>query len=420
MLSNTARTTRSRTSRSSKNSPKPPTSSIASGMNESVAKNAICAASRCPRSSTISLHARHSVSSARSTSTSIRRMCTRPAYDPRFALRREYLWVHPTSRTAMSTKMQDLLARAHAELRYQPVEKRVRANIGADAASTAGERSSSGSRAASSPPTPCPSRTSGPSCSRRPRRTVTRPACCTPASRSACTPPTAGPSRSRTGSAPGTGSRTRTWPATSSSTWHGFDAWYEEDEPIVGHPRDPYHRVDVRLSRRPLRIEVDGDVVAETTRARVLFETQLTRRFYVPREDVRAELHPTDTRTYCPYKGAASYWTVDAGGRLRKDLGWTYEEPLPDAVVIAGLVAFWTERDRRLHRRRAAGPPRRSDRGGDARGVRRRVSGFSRGRSSGRSRPCSRPRPRGRRGPASHRRCAGHRAVIGVPASLRY
>ena len=123
-----------------------------------------------------------------------------------------------------------------------------------------------------------------------------------------------------------------------------FDAWYEEDEQILGHPRDPYHRVDVRLSRRPLRIEVDGDVIAETTRARLLFETQITRRFYVPREDVRADLHPTDTRTYCPYKGAASYWSVDAGGRLRKDLAWSYAQPLPDAVEIAGLVAFWNER----------------------------------------------------------------------------
>ena len=123
-----------------------------------------------------------------------------------------------------------------------------------------------------------------------------------------------------------------------------FDAWYEEDEQIIGHPRDPFHRVDVRLSRRRLRIEVDGDIIAETTRARLLFETQITRRFYVPREDVRAELHPTATHTYCPYKGSASYWSVDAGGRLRKDLAWAYEQPLPDAVAIAGLVAFWNER----------------------------------------------------------------------------
>ena len=122
-----------------------------------------------------------------------------------------------------------------------------------------------------------------------------------------------------------------------------FDGWYEEDEPIAGHPRDPFHRVDVRRSARPVRIEVDGDVVADTTRARLLFETSLPPRFYVPREDVRAELHPAPRRTYCPYKGEASYWSADVAGGRREDLGWSYEQPLPDAVAITGLVAFWDE-----------------------------------------------------------------------------
>ena len=123
-----------------------------------------------------------------------------------------------------------------------------------------------------------------------------------------------------------------------------FDEWYEEDERIEGHAREPFHRVDVRRSARAVRIEVDGEVVAETTRARVLYETWLPVRFYVPREDIRAELHPSERTTYCPYKGRASYWSVYAGGRLRKDLGWTYEEPLPDGPPVAGLVAFWDER----------------------------------------------------------------------------
>jgi uncharacterized protein (DUF427 family) len=126
--------------------------------------------------------------------------------------------------------------------------------------------------------------------------------------------------------------------------FQAFDQWYEEDEPIIGHPREPYHRVDVRRTARRVRIEIDGDVVAETTNARMLFETSLPRRFYVPREDVRAELQPSDLRTYCPYKGHASYWSLEAGGRLRKDIAWSYEEPLPDAVAITGLVAFWNER----------------------------------------------------------------------------
>ena len=123
-----------------------------------------------------------------------------------------------------------------------------------------------------------------------------------------------------------------------------FDEWYEEDERIFGHPRDPFHRVDSRLSGRPVRIAVGADVVAETTRARLLTETSLPLRFYVPREDVRLELHPSERHSYCPYKGQASYWSVDAGGRRRQDIAWSYEQPLPDAVEIAGLVAFWDER----------------------------------------------------------------------------
>jgi uncharacterized protein (DUF427 family) len=125
-----------------------------------------------------------------------------------------------------------------------------------------------------------------------------------------------------------------------------FDAfaWQEEDEEIAGHPRDPFHRVDARLSERPLRIERDGEVLAETTRARLVCETRLPLRFYVPREDVRAELHPSERRTYCPYKGEARYWSVDAGGRRHPDLCWSYEHPLPDMAPITGLVAFWDER----------------------------------------------------------------------------
>ena len=120
-----------------------------------------------------------------------------------------------------------------------------------------------------------------------------------------------------------------------------FDAWYEEDEPIAGHPREPFHRVDARQTARPVRIEIDGDVVAETTRARVVCETSLPTRFYLPREDVRAELHPSSLRTYCAYKGQASYWSLEAGGKWREDLAWSYEQPLPDMAALTGLIAFW-------------------------------------------------------------------------------
>jgi uncharacterized protein (DUF427 family) len=92
-----------------------------------------------------------------------------------------------------------------------------------------------------------------------------------------------------------------------------------------------------------VRIEVDGEVVAETTRARLLYETQIHTRFYLPREDVVVALEPSELRTYCPYKGQASYFSIQAAGRRRENLVWCYEDPLPDARPITGLVAFWDE-----------------------------------------------------------------------------
>ena len=91
--------------------------------------------------------------------------------------------------------------------------------------------------------------------------------------------------------------------------FNAFDAWYEEDERVLGHPRDPFSRIDVRRTSRPVRIELDGEVLAESTHARMLFETGIHTRFYVPKEDVRGELPPATERSYCPYKGEASYWT---------------------------------------------------------------------------------------------------------------
>lgn len=123
-----------------------------------------------------------------------------------------------------------------------------------------------------------------------------------------------------------------------------FDAWYEEDERLEAHPREPYHRVDARESARPVRIELGGIVLAESTRARLLCETSLPMRFYLPREDVQVALRPSPTRSYCPYKGHATYWSVDVAGHGRSDdAAWSYERPLPDAAAVAGLVAFWDE-----------------------------------------------------------------------------
>ena len=151
-----------------------------------------------------------------------------------------------------------------------------------------------------------------------------------------------------------------------------FDAWYEEDERISGHPRDLFHRVDVRRSGRPVRIEIDGHVIAETTRARLLCETSLPMRFYLPREDMRVALEPSATRSYCPYKGAASYVSIDVGGRRHEDLGWSYEQPLPDAVGDHRPRGLLGRARRRVPRRRAACATGRPDRRRAARRVRRR------------------------------------------------
>ena len=123
-----------------------------------------------------------------------------------------------------------------------------------------------------------------------------------------------------------------------------FDTWWEEDEVNVGHPREPFHRIDVLRSSRQVRLELDGQVLAESSRPQLLFETLLPIRFYLPREDVLAELVPSPTRTTCAYKGYASYWSLVVGGREVTDLAWTYEKPLREASEVAGRVAFFDER----------------------------------------------------------------------------
>jgi uncharacterized protein (DUF427 family) len=123
--------------------------------------------------------------------------------------------------------------------------------------------------------------------------------------------------------------------------WDAADRWLEEDEEIVGHPRDPFHRIDTRESSRHVVVSLDGEVVAESRKPTLLFETGLPVRYYLPREDVRLDLlGASDERTTCAYKGHASYFGTDA----HPDIAWTYLEPLRDAEQIRGLVAFFNER----------------------------------------------------------------------------
>jgi uncharacterized protein (DUF427 family) len=127
--------------------------------------------------------------------------------------------------------------------------------------------------------------------------------------------------------------------------WDAMDEWLEEDEPAIAHARDPYHRVDVLDTSRHIRVLVGDEVVAETKRARVLFETGLPPRWYIPPDDVRAELLvASDKQTACAYKGFASYRSVRAGGVEEDDLVWFYPEPRHDAEQVAGYLAFFNER----------------------------------------------------------------------------
>ena len=127
--------------------------------------------------------------------------------------------------------------------------------------------------------------------------------------------------------------------------WDRVDAWYEEDEEIFVHPRDPYKRVDVVNSSRSVQVVVGGQVVAETRRARFLFETRLPTRYYIPPEDVRGDLLvPSETVTRCPYKGKASYHSVKIGDQVFTDLVWRYPDPIPECPKIKGYLCFFNER----------------------------------------------------------------------------
>ena len=126
--------------------------------------------------------------------------------------------------------------------------------------------------------------------------------------------------------------------------WGDMDAWYEEDDEVFVHPRDPYHRVDVLNSSRHVQVVVLGETVVDTHRPRVLFETGLPPRYYVPHSDVRMDmLVPSSTETQCPYKGVASYYGVRVGDRLARDMVWTYRFPIPECAKIENLVCFFDE-----------------------------------------------------------------------------
>ncbi|MFR0355869.1 DUF427 domain-containing protein [Streptomyces sediminimaris] len=124
----------------------------------------------------------------------------------------------------------------------------------------------------------------------------------------------------------------------------GLDHWYEEEEEIFIHPRDPHKRVDALPSSRHVQVEIDGTLVADTRRPVLLFETALPTRYYIPRQDVRLDLlEPTDHHSGCPYKGTAEYWSWRGGAAVPPNLVWSYPDPLPAVGPIRGLLAFFNE-----------------------------------------------------------------------------
>lgn len=127
--------------------------------------------------------------------------------------------------------------------------------------------------------------------------------------------------------------------------WKSMDQWFEEDEEVYVHPRDPYKRVDILSSSRRVEVEVDGVKVADSESPMLLFETTLPVRYYLPKPHIQMDLLiPTGTSTECPYKGKAEYWSVNLGGQVHADIAWSYPFPLQESAKIAGLIAFYNEK----------------------------------------------------------------------------
>ncbi|WP_191296924.1 DUF427 domain-containing protein [Paenibacillus sp. PL91] len=130
-----------------------------------------------------------------------------------------------------------------------------------------------------------------------------------------------------------------------SFAWKLADAWYEEEEQIFVHARDPYSRIDAIPSSRHVQVYIGGKLIADSRRPVILYETGLTPRYYLPKEDIRFDLlKPSATTTQCPYKGTASYWSaIGEDGQTVDDIVWSYADALPEVHEIAGRLSFYNE-----------------------------------------------------------------------------
>jgi uncharacterized protein (DUF427 family) len=124
-------------------------------------------------------------------------------------------------------------------------------------------------------------------------------------------------------------------------SWDAVDAWFEEDEQVLGHPRNPYHRVDCLRSGRSLHVEAAGVTLVDTKETLAVYETALDPRLYVDPRFVRMEyLHRSTTETYCSYKGTATYWNARIGDVRIADVAWSYESPLSESAPLRRFLSF--------------------------------------------------------------------------------
>ncbi|OAG09602.1 DUF427-domain-containing protein [Paraphaeosphaeria sporulosa] len=124
-----------------------------------------------------------------------------------------------------------------------------------------------------------------------------------------------------------------------------LDQWFEEDVPIYQHPKDPYKRIDILSSTRPVKVALDGVTLAESSSPLFLLETTLRTRYYLPPTSVNWEvLSKSDTITYCPYKGRANYYNVTINGKEYKDLVWYYQYPTAESATVVGHLCFYNEK----------------------------------------------------------------------------
>ncbi len=128
--------------------------------------------------------------------------------------------------------------------------------------------------------------------------------------------------------------------------WGAVDRWFEEDEEVFVHVRDPYHRIETVPTSRHIVISLDGVVLADSTSAVGLYETALPVRWYLPRSDVRLDrLERSDTITHCAYKGTPVHWSARVGDRLVGDVGWSYDDEVRrEAEAVRGRITFYNER----------------------------------------------------------------------------